>query len=496
MSDTAVEYELNLKDHFSNIIDNAGIHAKDFQAIMGEVAIATAGFFGLVAGKEFLSSSVEEFNKADVAMGQLKQTLESTGNASGVTSEELKEQAESLQKLTLYSSVATERMDSVLATFTNIKGEIYTNAVPAILDLSAKMGQDLKSSAMEVGRALNDPIRAITQLRRTGIVFDAEQQKMIKTMTATGHVAQAQAVILDVLNQKFGGSAEVMAQLGTGPAQQLQNRFEDLKAEIGEIIFKIAVGFIPIMDAAIVAVRESIKWIGEHKEILKALAIGLGTAAVALGIYTVVTSAATIATTLYAAALSVVVALMNVSKLQVFVTILAAVVTVVVYCYEHFTTFKNVLLGVWEVIKEFGRIVADVFVGVGRVILGVLTFRPSMVTEGAKQTIDAIADAGTRMGRAFREGYDNGAAEDKLNTPLFKPADTKKPGKKEGYTLPPEPKTKATGSKSVTINVTIQKLGETHIEVTNIKEGYKKLKDGIVNALTGAVNDFQVVAEH
>lgn len=55
-------------------------------------------------------------------------------------------------------------------------------------------------------------------------------------------------------------------------------------------------------------------------------------------------------------------------------------------------------------------------------------------------------------------------------------------------------KTKATGSKSITINVQIQKLGETHLNITNLKEGADKIHDIVVAALTGAVNDFQIVA--
>lgn len=56
-------------------------------------------------------------------------------------------------------------------------------------------------------------------------------------------------------------------------------------------------------------------------------------------------------------------------------------------------------------------------------------------------------------------------------------------------------KTKAVGSKSVTINVKINHLiGTYNSNITNIKEMSNKVKDIVVQALTGAVNDFQVVA--
>lgn len=53
---------------------------------------------------------------------------------------------------------------------------------------------------------------------------------------------------------------------------------------------------------------------------------------------------------------------------------------------------------------------------------------------------------------------------------------------------------KAVGSKSITINVSIQKFGETTINATTIKEGLSKMGDQVQAALMGAINDFQIVA--
>jgi hypothetical protein len=56
-------------------------------------------------------------------------------------------------------------------------------------------------------------------------------------------------------------------------------------------------------------------------------------------------------------------------------------------------------------------------------------------------------------------------------------------------------KTSAVGSKSVTINVQINDMiKEFNINTTNVTEGANKLKQIITQALTGAVNDFQITA--
>lgn len=56
-------------------------------------------------------------------------------------------------------------------------------------------------------------------------------------------------------------------------------------------------------------------------------------------------------------------------------------------------------------------------------------------------------------------------------------------------------KSQAVGSKAVTINVSIKDLiGTNNINVTNIKEMGSKVKEVVVSALMGAVNDFQITA--
>lgn len=56
--------------------------------------------------------------------------------------------------------------------------------------------------------------------------------------------------------------------------------------------------------------------------------------------------------------------------------------------------------------------------------------------------------------------------------------------------------TRAVGNKAVTINVSIKDLiGTSNINVTNITEGAAKIKDIVTQALTGALNDFQITAQ-
>jgi hypothetical protein len=53
----------------------------------------------------------------------------------------------------------------------------------------------------------------------------------------------------------------------------------------------------------------------------------------------------------------------------------------------------------------------------------------------------------------------------------------------------------ATGTKSVTINISIGKLIETFkVQTTNMGEGAGKIKEKVAETLLGAINDSQIVA--
>jgi hypothetical protein len=125
----------------------------------------------------------------------------------------------------------------MLLTFTNIQGQIFDRTLPTILDLSAAMGQDLKTSAIQVGKALNDPIAGLGSLSRVGIQFTDTQKQQIEQMTRVNDLAGAQGIILDELARQFGGSAKAQA----SPLIQLQNLWGDFQEEVGK-------GALPILN--------------------------------------------------------------------------------------------------------------------------------------------------------------------------------------------------------------------------------------------------------
>jgi phage-related minor tail protein len=134
--------------------------------------------------------------------------------------------------------------ENLLLTFTSIGKDVFPQATKTVLDMSTALGQDTKASAIQLGKALNDPIVGVTALRRVGVQFTESQQDQIKVLVESGQKMQAQKLILAELATEFGGSATAQAQTFEGRLMQMNNQIDDVKEKIGEALVKGLTPFI------------------------------------------------------------------------------------------------------------------------------------------------------------------------------------------------------------------------------------------------------------
>ena len=188
---------------------------------IGNVAAAIAG--GAIY-KAVISATIEQ----ERVTAQLEQRLRSTGGAAGLTRDELLEMASAMQQVTTYGDEAVIPAQSLLLTFTKIGREVFPRALETVLDMSTAMGQDLKSSAIQLGKALNDPIQGVAALSRVGVQFTEQQKEQIKTLVESGRIIDAQKIILAELETQMGGSARAARDTLGGSIEALKNAFGDL----------------------------------------------------------------------------------------------------------------------------------------------------------------------------------------------------------------------------------------------------------------------------
>ncbi|GAG01423.1 unnamed protein product, partial [marine sediment metagenome] len=170
----------------------------------------------------------------DEAIAQLNASLKSTGRFTEQASQELQDYASALQQTSTFGDEAIITAQSLLLTFKQLGGDILKRTTQAVVDLSTKMGTDLKSSAIQLGKALNDPTTGLSMLTRVGITFSDSQKEVIKNLQKTGDLAGAQAVILEELESQFGGAAAAARDTLGGALKAVSNNFGDLLELTGD----------------------------------------------------------------------------------------------------------------------------------------------------------------------------------------------------------------------------------------------------------------------
>jgi len=228
----------------------------------------------LGAVTDFIGGAIDEASAWNSVMAQTEAVVASTGGAAGLTAKEMANMAGAMSAASgqsLFSDDAILGAQNVLATFTNIKGENFGMATQSILDMSQALGVDLDSAAMQVGKALNDPVAGLAALSRSGVQFTAEQEAMIKAMVEAGNVAGAQEVMMAELNTQFGGSAAAAVDTYAGQQVVLKEKMADVQQGLGEALMPTLVEFGTFMADTVVPIIASVvtslsEWITSMQE--------------------------------------------------------------------------------------------------------------------------------------------------------------------------------------------------------------------------------------
>src|SRR5436190_6540345 len=202
-------------------------------AFVGGAAIA--GVTKAIGG--FISAAAESEKVAK----QTEAVLKSTGGAAGVSAKQIADLAGALSMKSGVDDEVIQSGENVLLTFTKVanqagKGnDIFNQGASIALDMSRALGTDLQGSVIQVGKALNDPIKGVSALQRVGVSFTEQQKEQIKTLVASGDVLGAQKVILGELNTEFGGAAAAAATSG----DKLKVAWGNVQEQLGLLLLPV-----------------------------------------------------------------------------------------------------------------------------------------------------------------------------------------------------------------------------------------------------------------
>jgi phage-related protein len=237
-----LNFDIYARDHASSTFSRFGSSVSKSEKSVGTLRIGLGRLAGAFAGlaiiqktTQFLSDSISEARESNKVGAQTQAVLKSTKNAANLSADAIGNLA---NKLSLKAGVDDEAIQSgenLLLTFRNIRDEvgkgndIFTRATKIGLDMSVAMGTDLKSANIQLGKALNDPVKGITALTRVGVSFTQQQQDQIGKLVKHNHTLEAQKIILGELNKEFKGSAKAQAD----PADRARVAWENFQETVG-----------------------------------------------------------------------------------------------------------------------------------------------------------------------------------------------------------------------------------------------------------------------
>lgn len=220
-----------------------------------KVGVGVTAVGGIITG--MIGASLSFMAEQEKVEAQLDAVLKSTGNAAGLTADEIKKMASELQNASTMGDEAIIAGQNILLTFTNIGKDAFPLATQTAVDMSTALGTDLKGQMIQLGKALNDPIKGVSALADVGVSFTDQQKEQIKTLIEANDTFGAQKVILDELAKEFGGSALAASQTFSGQLTQMKNSLGDVAEEIGFAVVPILV---PLVEKLRDAVNAVIAW--------------------------------------------------------------------------------------------------------------------------------------------------------------------------------------------------------------------------------------------
>lgn len=195
---------------------------------------------GLVMIKDLMMESVQAASDYQVEQAQLNAVLESTGHAAGLSAQELNDMADSIASATAIAGGEINKVQSILLTFTTVGKQNFEQVTKAALDYATMLNgggvpstEQLKTATIQLGKAMDDPIKGMAALKKSGVSLTDEQINLAQQLIDTNDNLGAQQVVLDALATQTAGSAAAAAKTYEGRMARLEEAITNVKEQAG-----------------------------------------------------------------------------------------------------------------------------------------------------------------------------------------------------------------------------------------------------------------------
>ena len=201
---------------------------------------------GAVAAGVFAKSAIsaaEEMATANDRIRQINESMGLFGDESAMVSDRLITLSNEMARLTGVSQNEIKEAQALLLTFGEIAnsadevGGAFDRATQLTVDMAAAGFGSATDNAKQLGKALNDPIRGISALARSGVTFTEQEKELIKTLVESGKQLEAQDMILSAIEAQVGGTAEATA-----------NASDKIRVAFSQVMERAGVVLLPLFE--------------------------------------------------------------------------------------------------------------------------------------------------------------------------------------------------------------------------------------------------------
>jgi hypothetical protein len=319
-----------------------------FQAAFAPAALALGGLAFAAKGW------VAEAEAGRQSSARLSQVFAQMGDASGKAAADAEAYASSLSKSIGVDDDVIKATQAKLATFSALSSEVgrtsgmFDRATQAAHDMAAAGFGEASGNAVQLGKALQDPIKGITALAKSGVTFTQVEKDKIKALVASGKSLEAQQIIMKAVETQVGG---VAAATVTSSAK--------METAWGATQEALGTALLPVVDKAADLFSDLAGWVEENRDTAMALVgalaavagiiVAVNLAMKAFAAYQAIVKAATVAWTGVQWLLN---AAMLANPIGLVILAIVALVAIFAVAWAKSETFRKIVTGAWEGIKS------------------------------------------------------------------------------------------------------------------------------------------------
>lgn len=218
------------------------------------LALGTAGAAGALVAVKW-AKMAEQAQIADKRIERVAMSMGVFGVQTSKVTARLQKYGDALERQIGVEAETIKLVQAKLLTFRQLAmtadtaGAAFDRATLAAFDMASAGFGSAEQNAVQLGKALEDPIKGVNSLRRSGITFTESEKNKLKVLVESNRVHEAQRVILDAIETQVKGTASVTATATTR-----------MKLAFGEVTDALTTALLPYMNR----IADSMRDIGEQ----------------------------------------------------------------------------------------------------------------------------------------------------------------------------------------------------------------------------------------